>query len=994
MIVAQSTCAPPVSSVVDVARWARPPVPARWTELGAVTFVGRRQELAVLDDVWSAVLAGTPHLVFVGGEPGVGKSRLVLEAAKVLHRNDAAVLLGTCAAELGEPYQPFVEPVQALRESLSAGSLPLAADTTLHERPLTHWLEVLAGLARDGAAGAPGHEYQRQVCQAVVAVVSAASDVYPLVLVLEDLHWSGSAGLQLLTYLGEHAQGSRLLVLATYRSTAPDRSPALVHALARLQRLDRVRRLDLAPLSLQDLTDFLAQETRLPSHRIRTAASALLEQTGGNPFLLRELWRDLFARGGPAALASPIPAPAPVRDTFQSRLDRLSGPARRIVDLAAIIGEEFEATTVIAASESAAELVLVALDEVMREGLVEIATAADGRFRFPHALARTAVLELSPPSIRTNDHARVAAVLEGQPAVDGRIQRIAHHYASAHALGYADKAVQYLVEAARLADAGLAHLDAGRLFERAAGITDDAQQRDSLRLRAARSYLLGADFRRARDLAEQVAVAGVRLNRLEAAIEYECASWRTGLPGHRAVDLLRSALNDTPENPAQAGYVRAVACLGRALAFTGATDESLAVGSRAILFARDLGDDELLADALQASLWNTARPDFMAVNLRRATELSTLAERTGDLGQLGPAAYHRGAIAYIRGAPADLDAAQADLLRASRATGQDYFGYTARCITYAQQFTTGQFVEAELTCTALRELGRSVGENDIEGPFGVQTYMIRRETRALADVRRLITGAERPSDHWAPGLLALYTELGLDRPAARVLRWILDRQLPQDQDSAQWPMVLAFLVEAALALGDAPTAARLRPALARYAGCNLLAGSFVALFGSADRYLGAVDSLLGRGDPEDRFAAALDMDTRMRAPLHEAHTLAAQVVHRRRVGAGAPRVAEALERARSIAVPLALNRVLEMLGPGAAPVRSDAARADSLTKREVEVLRLLARGLNNRQIGAQLFITENTAANHVRSILAKTGSVNRTRAALYANEHGLSDSDG
>ena len=113
--------------------------------------------------------------------------------------------------------------------------------------------------------------------------------------------------------------------------------------------------------------------------------------------------------------------------------------------------------------------------------------------------------------------------------------------------------------------------------------------------------------------------------------------------------------------------------------------------------------------------------------------------------------------------------------------------------------------------------------------------------------------------------------------------------------------MLAFLAEAALALEDEPAARRLRGPLLEYAGLNLVAGQFVAVFGSADRYLGAVDSLLGTGTPEEWFAAALEMDTRMAAPVHQALTLAAHARHLRRVQAGAGRVAELVERARSLA---------------------------------------------------------------------------------------------
>jgi DNA-binding CsgD family transcriptional regulator len=286
------------------------------------------------------------------------------------------------------------------------------------------------------------------------------------------------------------------------------------------------------------------------------------------------------------------------------------------------------------------------------------------------------------------------------------------------------------------------------------------------------------------------------------------------------------------------------------------------------------------------------------------------------------------------------------------------------------------------------ELGESFGTDDTEGSYGGQAYMVRRENGALEQVRRLVTGDERPTDQWAPGLLALYTELGMTAAAARLLGWLLDRQLPRYERSAQWPGVLAFLVEAALALEDKAAARQLRGPLLEYAGLNLVAGQFVAVFGSADRYLGAVDSLLGTGTPEEWFAAALEMDTRMGAPVHQALTLAAHARHLHRVRADPSRAAELVDRARGLAEPVGHVRVLRQLA-GLTEAVPTGGRRDGLTARETEVLRLLGEGLSNRDIANRLVISENTAANHVRSILAKTGSENRTQAAMYAAAAGL-----
>lgn len=974
-------------------------MPVRWSGTAHPVFVGRTRELDVLEQVWRETVAGARQVVFVGGDPGAGKSRLLAEVATMLHERGAAVLLGSCIEEFGPPYQPFVQPIEALAPDLLSRRLPLAGATGRDASPVTDRLATLTG-QRPRRAGAA--EHRRRLYDAAVDAFRAAAAERPLVLVLEDLHWAGSTALQLLAYLVERTPDARILLLASHRTTAPDRSRPLAAAIAPLYRLDGVRRLDLAGLDTEDITDYLIRESGVSAGRARSYAAVLRDQTGGNPFFLRELWRDLAARGGLAALrTTDVQAPESVRHTIESRLDRLTAPHREVLELAAVIGEDFDSTTLVAASDWSHDTTLEALDAAVDSGLVEPAPGPEGSFRFQHALARQAVLGLLSSSRRAHEHARVAEVIETRfPESERYVQQLAYHYAGAHTLGFADKAVRYLIEAAGVADRSLAHEDAARSLEQAASLTGDADERDTLLLAASRSHLLGGDFARARELAERVATSGSPRHRVRGAVAYEAAAWRPGHSGQRSVELLSAALATIGRRPADPDYVRAIASLGRALAFTDSTEEARALGNRAIELAEALGVDHLLADTLQASLWPGLRPRDAPGKLERATRLSDLAHRTGDLGQLGPAAYYRGAIGYLRGDPQSMDGAYGDLVRTARATGQGFFGYMAGCMEYARHFVAGEFTAAERTCAGLMEMGESFGTDDTEGSYGVQTYMVRREAGRLDQVRGLVTGDELPTDHWAPGLLALYTELGMTGPASRLLGWLVDQQLPRYERTAQWPGVLAFLVEAALALEDATAARRLRGPLLEYAGLNLVAGQFVAVFGSADRYLGAVDSLLGTGTPEEWFAAALEMDTRMAAPVHEALTLAAYARHVQRGQPDAPRVAELVDRARRLAEPVGHLRVLRQLasltgavadvGTGAAAGGGPGGgRRDGLTARETEVLRLLAEGLSNREIAGRLVISENTAANHVRSILAKTGSDNRTQAAMYAAAAGL-----
>jgi DNA-binding CsgD family transcriptional regulator len=971
--------------------WARPSLPMRWSNQGQQPpFVGRRADLAVLEEAWAAVVAGAGRVVFVGGEPGAGKSRLAAEAARAFYGHDAIVLLGSCVAELGSPYEPFDGPVRILLSALRRGQIPLedwgAAGAELG-------LDLLSAVAgrMDIAPAAAEPRYRRGLYDAVVASFRGAADQAPLVLVLEDLHWAGAAAVELLGHLVEHTSEARILILATHRTSAPDRSRSLGEVIAGLHRLDGVRRLDLAPLTTDDIVQYLACQVPDPGGQVRRAAALLREQTGGNPFFLRELWRDLAGCGGLAGIRRGVfAAPESVRDALEHRLGQLTGEHQEVIELAAVIGEVFDSAELIAVSRHPADTVLAALDAGVDLGIIEPSAGADGCFRFLHAIARQVLLDCLAPSRLTRAHLRIAEELEGHfPAAERRVQRLAHHYASARALGYVEQAVRYLVQAAQIADRSLAHADAARLYERAASAATLPQQRDDLRLQAADCYLLAAEFACARELGEEVITTGDQRQRLQAAIIYETASFRPGREGHRAVQVLTEALRGIPRDPADALYVRGLASLGRAVAFTGASGQARSLGGDAIAMARSLDDKELLARTLDATLFHPYRPADITARLSRADELTQLAAQSGNGEHLGAAASCRALASYISGDAAGLESCEADLAKATRETGGDFWDYFARCIRYARQFAEGDLSAARLTCSRLAESGGSFGTDDTEGPYGVQMYLVQREAGRLDTVRPMITGEESPAQRWAPGLLALYTELGLEQPARRLLWWLLDRYSDPDRDSGDWPIRLVFMVEAATWLEDLPAARRLRPLMAEYTGLNLIGGHFVAVFGSADRYLGQLDSLLDAGSPEDRFNAAFDLDVRTQAPLHQAETLAVHAAYLRRAGTDMARAQQLAEQARFIAQPRGLRRITGMLARHDPEGRNAQGRPDGLTSREIEVLRLLGAGASNREIAGQLFITENTAANHVRSILMKIGAGNRTQAAIYASNHGL-----
>lgn len=922
--------------------------------------------------------------MFVGGEPGAGKTRLTAEVAGALYDNDVAVLVGTSNLDAGIPYQPFAEMLDHFFATAPEGSL-----TSLLEYGGPELSRLSAEVVRHRPdlekSGTGIGEVRRDLFGAVAQLFKMMAEERPLALILDDLHWAQLPTLALLEHVVQACPDTRLLVLATFRTTAPDRSDEVAARVAELHRLDGVRRLDLSGLDTDAIAEYLSLRSGLPLSAARAPAALLRDWTGGNPFFLRELWADLERRGGVSALRLPHGVPASVGDTVAARLAGLGEEVRNVIELAAVLGDTFDLATLVAASEADRTLTMAFVDSAMAVGLIEAVEADGGLYSFVHALTRQAVIDRMPRARRTLLHARAAEALERQPLDASLVPRLANHFLAAQILGFHDQALHYCREAGKLAEKSLAFEDAAGWFERAAGLPEcDTAVRAEMLMAAAADYVRASHFPHARAIYESLDAIAEPAVRLAAAMGFEDATWRPGLVGPRAADLLTSALEECGLDQRDPRYVRALGSLGRALALAGETGRARQVGSRAIDLARRLGDDATLVHALTTSMWHGTTPDVADLQLERTSEVRRMARELRDYETLGSAANFTAMVSYLAGRPDELAEALPDGQRAVEATGQPYYRHVYCCLAHSVAFLRGDFDEAEHWAGETLKQSDTFGDAMTEGPHGVQMFMVRRERGMLGRFRPFLDGREAFAGRWVPGLLALYTELGVELGMRRALQHLMNRDLGAHTDEAQWPMELVFMVEGALALQDREAVRTLRPLLAEYDGMNLVCGTLIATFGSTERFSARLAALLGDHAAAERdFAAALDMDRRMRSVVHTAETLAHHALFAATVGR--PDVARHLaQQARDLAEPIGQRRVLhalEALGRPAGP--------DGLTDRELEVLRLLAAGLSNQEIGVRLHISGNTAANHIRSILLKTGASNRTQAAMYAAQHQL-----
>ena len=972
---------------MSMAQWVPPPLPAELTARRRGPLVGRATELAAFEQAWERVESGNRQAVFIGGEPGAGKTRLAAEVAATLADHDVAVLVGSSTADADVPYAPFAEALDRLLIAAPAGSMAdLLADAGPQLRRLTTQVDRHLPDAGAVADGVEQVHARRALFDALTGFLRRVAIDRPIALILDDLHWAQLPTLAMLEQVLIGCADVRMLLVATFRTTEPDRSDELITRLAELHRFDGVRRLDLAGLDTEAIAEFVSQTQHLAPSSARTAAALLRDRTGGNPFFLTELCNDLELRGGVTALSSQHTVPASIGDAIARRLGGLGVSVRKVIEQAAVLGETFDLPALIASSETDLAATLAAIDSAEGLGLIRAVDDSDGEFSFVHALTREAVVGGMAASALRIMHARAAEALEGR-ADPSLVPRLANHYLRAHVLGYHEQALRYAREAARMAEQSVAYEDAAKWFERAASLPDlSLADRATMNLGAAANHVRAGDFPRALGIYERISTMDDPLVRLQAAVGYEDANWRYRRADSNAADLLASALESCGLQTDDPRYLQALGSFGRALAFGGEVGRAREISDRAIERARVVADPAVLLHTLTTSLWQGLTPELCETQLQRSAEVSRTALASRNYEALGASSHFRAMASYLAGRPDDLATSAADMRRAAQACGQPVFGFVGACVEQALTYLRGDFSGAQRWADIALRTGNLFDAEDTEGSHGVQMFMISRETGDLKSYGGFVDGSETFAGRWVPGLLALYTELNCERGMTRALNQLLNRNLSDRTNEAQFPMELVFMIEAALELGNREALRALHPYVAQYAGKNLVAGQFVALFGSGDRYLARIAALGGdTGSAERHFDAALEMDRRMGSVVHVTETLARQALFAASCGRTdhARRLAD---ESRAIAASIGQVRVLDLVD---ALLTTGPEGPDGLTDREVEVLRLLAAGLSNRAIGERLFISTNTAANHVRSILIKTGAANRTQAAMYAADHEL-----
>ncbi|MGD6743145.1 helix-turn-helix transcriptional regulator [Streptomyces sp. BH106] len=995
-------------------------------------FVGRADELGVLNKALERAHAAEPQALLLGGEAGVGKTRLIEEFAAGARERGAVVVTGGCV-EIGAdglPFAPFSTALRALRRTLPAEVAAAAAD---REDELARLLPELGEHAGRGLGGRGDESATARLFELTGRLLEHVAAEHTVVVILEDLHWADASTRHLLTYLFRTLRSGRLAVIASYRADDVHRRHPLRPLLAELDRLRTVTRIELGRLSRDEVARQIAGI--LASDPDPTVVDDIFRRSDGNAFFVEELAVS-GAEGCATGLTDSL------RDVLLVRVESLPESAQRVARICAEGGSTVEYPLLAAVAGLGEDELIEALRAAVGANILLASPDGDG-YRFRHSLVREAVSDDLLPGERSRLNRRYAEALEAEPTLvpaDARVTRLASYWYHAHD---AAKALPAVLDASVAARRRHAYSEQLRLLERGMELWDGAPEevRAGLRMGTYTEVYPACDCDPAEtrlsylDLMSEAAVAGRLCGERERSLKIT----------KRAIRILEDAAL-TPGGGDQLRQAwfriqrsRLISTLGR-----GDGWDDIATAQDLV---RGLPPSEVHAEVLTnvASWGMLHEPGPEAITAaERAVEyarmvgaeetelnarliLSGLLVDAGDVEQGFSEMYavrdrslELGVIARINHVNVNLPSALEGAGRSAESVRICDEGI-ALCRRFGLTDTTG-WVHSN-KAESLISLGR--WDEAVEAAELTRTSAGSEKPRGTVS-RHLATialgrgGLQEAADHLAvahecygphdpmPQYTIPLAQLTMALAAARgrildvraELERLVSAGLPTAVQRYIWPLLHTAAAAEADARGLPAADAGRAEAVARIRDAGKREATPVPVWEAHEQWVRA--ELLRAEDhdtPDDWCAAAtafepLDRPYDLaRVRLRLAESLVARGAEDDRehatellrlVGAvaehlGASPLAESVallaQRAR-----LALTRAVPRQSAPADPTQEFG-----LTSRERDVLRLVAAGRSNRQIAEELFISPKTASVHVSNILAKLGVAGRGEAAALAH---------
>ena len=967
-------------------------------------FIGRQPELAVLAGALDDMLSGKGQLVMLAGEPGIGKTRLAHELTDLAGAQNATVLWGWCHERRGAPpYWPWLQALRTYIETSESGQLrqdmgPGAADIS----------EILPELKFkiDGLEGPPALDLEEARFRLYFSITTFLKNIsrrQPLVLVLDDLHWADQSSLLLLEFLTREISANSVMVVGTYRDEEVTGSHPLAQTLGSLVREENFKRVQLGGLSRDEVGEFVQARTGIAV--TGDAVDSLHQRTEGNPLFVGEVVGSVSPEELDQNQDWIASLPEAVREAILRRLSRLSEPCNQLLRTASVIGRDFDLPLLRALSADISEDdFLGGIDEAMSIRIIESLPARPGRFRFGHALVQQAVYEGIPAMRKVQAHGVIAEQLEQihQNNLEEHSGELAYHFAQAQTVIGPEKLVRFSTMAGERCLAAHAHDEAMTLFQlglSAKGEMPVDGESASLLFGLGRAQLSALGRHRIAEAVDNLnrafdyyAKSG-DVERAVAVAEHPVPNVAAHSAG--ASERIARALTMVPADSPAAG--RLLSLFGRVLgSLDGDYEAASDAFSKALAIARSEDDAALelktLAGEIYVGVWNLRWREVLD-KIPRAIELA----KTVD-DPLGELLTHWGAVSAEM-ATGHLDAARkhvaegmilAERLRdrhlvcgtlfrdanASRAAGdwqtaRDSTDHGLAILPMDTRLLGGRVL-----------LGFEVGEFK-QGAVYLERYL---ETMRLTE--------PGPSTDYAfvAGIIPFVDRITGERRYQNIAAAAAETVLSSNNAMPLVAMWARFGL-----IMEAVNSGNVDPAAEQYALLKPFQGTLISIYSSsADHLLGLLANTMGDTvQAMLHFQDALSFcgDAGYRPDLAwTCHDYAECLLERDGQGDHAKAII-LLDESLAISSDLGMRPLTERVAAlqiraEAGPVRAPAYPA-GLTRREIEVIRLVAVGKMDREIAEELIISVNTVGNHMRSILNKTNAANRTEAATYAVRHGL-----
>ena len=965
-------------------------------------FVGRRAELARLGSLLRDSRDGNGRLVTVVGEAGIGKTRLVAEIANIATEHGFCVLWSQMIEDPVAP--PYTAWLLALR-----GYLQQVDDDTLRSElgsGATFVADILPEL-RDRLALAPSHQATEsegaarfQLYDSVSRLLLAVAKRQPLMLLFDNLHLADQSSLSLLEYFARQLTGSSALVIGAYRSGEGAADSPFERTLATLNGIADSEQIELGGLTRDEVGELL----RAALAKVAPTLIDTVHTRGdGNPLFTCQVATNLSRQldgPGQASTDGVLAIPNSLGEVISARLATVPSDVLEILRTAAVLGRDFDARLLSLVSETESDSTSTLMQVAADSGLVDY--RGPGRYRFVHALFREALYGGLSSEQRLRQHRAAATCLSERyrDAADSPVAQLAYHWFEASRGGFDPEAITWCHRAAEVAINKRAYGEAIVQIERALALLDLGEDEDpelqfellsalgAAQYQAGQQGLSNLAWLRAAWLARQQTWP-VRL--ANAVLQWQYIRASTGLSHGSSVPLHDAALDMLPDD---ADALRTRLMASKSLAYRYRNEHELAYATldEALRLARNIGEPEVIFDCLIKAFYLFAPAYNAPTRLAMLEEAVTLAPHTGREEHLLLASAALFWPLSSLGRIDDMRARLDELAEQADAARHNFWRQLVAGFRVELAILEGRWGEALTLARKSLEQGALEGATGVEGRFGFQVFTVYRalgSLDAIGPVLSRLANAEGDTRTWLPGLCVLHHELGHRAETIDALEKLGDLQDLIVDDL--YETTLVYLVDACTWLGDRTRCRQLYDLLEPYRGFNLTLLGAIA-HGAASGHLAKLARVLRReASARELFEEALDLNESMGAPPILANTRAdyAELLLKSELENDRARGRKLLSQARNDAERFKMRSLLRRIDSLAAKDSSQ----QHLSRRELDVLRLIVDGASNKQIAERLHISMPTVASHVRNILRKTSTRNRTEAASYARSCGMLQSD-